>query len=183
VGAEYFDHLGKPSNPDQGGEALEDQGGNALFIVLNDLDDHGRPNSADKFHGFWDSKAVSAAFRLINADIKKDNPGHSPQVKVVERVKRLAKLEPNDWKLPANVDVHQWAEKWADEILPVAREAHERLKFVGVHPSEHNPREVEGFVAPKENLIPAYPEWSGGVIYKQLHKAGWRLAALLEEIL
>jgi len=182
VGAEYFDQAGHKSDPDHGGEALSDQGGNLLLLTLDELDDHGHHTTQDKLHSYWDGKAVSTAFHRINAEIMHENPGHSPQVKPIERVKRLAKKEPEGWSLPAG-DVLKWSEAWADEILPIAREAHEKLNFTGVHVSPSNHKEAQGMAAPKAGLTQSYPDWAGEVIERQLHKAGWRLAALLKEIL
>ena len=36
--------------------------------------------------------------------------------------------------MPSNVSIDSYAEIWADEILPIAREAHARLEFRNVKP-------------------------------------------------
>ena len=41
----------------------------------------------------------------------------------------MATREPRNWQMPTNVSVESYAEVWADEILPIAREAHARLEF------------------------------------------------------
>jgi RecB family endonuclease NucS len=47
---------------------------------------------------------------------------------------QMAMEEPKDWRLPSNVPLAKYAEAWANEILPIAREAHERLVFKDVKP-------------------------------------------------
>jgi hypothetical protein len=44
--------------------------------------------------------------------------------------------------MPANVDITNYAEAWANEILPIAREAHKRLQFTNVHPQQEKARVV-----------------------------------------
>jgi hypothetical protein len=77
------------------------------------------------------------------------------------------------------------AEAWADEILPIAREAHERVQFMNVHPEQ----EEDGIVAageaderPRRDKI-SYRKWAASIVREDLHKAGWRLADLLEKVL
>src|SRR5437660_701048 len=44
--------------------------------------------------------------------------------------KGLARKEPTNWKLSGAVDT--WAEQLANEIIPIAREAHTRLEFTNI---------------------------------------------------
>ena len=46
----------------------------------------------------------------------------------------MATHEPRNWQMPSNVSIDSYAEIWADEILPIAREAHARLEFRNVKP-------------------------------------------------
>jgi hypothetical protein len=74
---------------------------------------------------------------------------------------------------------------WADEILPIAREAHTRLQFANVHPLLDEDRIVAAGRAvekPTTNQM-NYRAWATGVVRQELHKAGWRLADLLERTL
>jgi hypothetical protein len=84
-----------------------------------------------------------------------------------------------------NVAVDGYAEIWADEILPIAREAHARLQFTDVHPQQEAERIVAaGEAVEKTNSDQMnYRGWATGVVRQELHKAGWRLADLLEKIL
>jgi hypothetical protein len=87
--------------------------------------------------------------------------------------------------MPASIDIHNYAELWADEILPVAREAHERLQFINVHPQQEEDRVVaagEADEKPQPDHM-SYRAWAANIVREELHKAGWRLADLLEKIL
>jgi len=54
--------------------------------------------------------------------------------------------------MPPNVPVDNYAEIWADEILPVAREAYARLDFTNVHPQQEEDRIVAGGEAVEKTL-------------------------------
>ena len=97
----------------------------------------------------------------------------------------MATNEPRNWQMPANVSIDSYAEIWADEILPIARDAHARLEFRNVKPF----LDTDRIVAAGETIekrIPGqtlYRTWATGIVLDELHKAGWRLADLLEKIL
>jgi len=87
--------------------------------------------------------------------------------------------------MPANLEIRKYAEAWADEILPVACEAHQRLQFTNVHPLREEDRVLAAGAA-EEKPMPdhiAYRTWATNVVGEELHKAGWRLADLLEKAL
>ena len=87
--------------------------------------------------------------------------------------------------MPANLEIRKYAEVWADEILPVACEAHQRLQFTNVHPLPEEDRVLAAGEA-EEKPMPdhiAYRTWATNVVGEELHKAGWRLADLLEKAL
>ena len=97
----------------------------------------------------------------------------------------MATNEPPNWRMPSNLPIDSYAEVWADEILPIAREAHARLEFRDVKPFLDNGQIVAAGEAiekpaPGQTL---YRAWATGVVRDELHKAGWRLADLLEKIL
>ena len=102
-----------------------------------------------------------------------------------ELVQEMATNEPGHWEMPRSVPVDSYPEIWADEILPVAHEAYARLEFRNVHPQQEGGR----IVAPGEAIEEAtanqtnYRVWATSVVRQELHKAGWRLADLLEKIL
>jgi hypothetical protein len=97
----------------------------------------------------------------------------------------MATREPSNWQMPTNVSVDSYAEVWANEILPIAREAHARLEFRNVKPFPDG----DGIVAAGEAIEKPAPDrtlyrtWATSVVRDELHKAGWRLADLLEKIL
>jgi hypothetical protein len=83
------------------------------------------------------------------------------------------------------MDVTNYAEAWANEILPIACEAHERLQFTNVHSQREENRVVaagEANEKPQPDQI-SYRAWAANVVREELHKAGWRLADLLEKTL
>jgi len=97
----------------------------------------------------------------------------------------MATHEPRNWRMPPSNPIDNYAELWADEILPIAREAHERVQFTNVHPQQ----EEDGVVASGEADEKPRPDkmnyrvWATNIVRDELHKAGWRLADLLEKIL
>jgi hypothetical protein len=163
VGAEYFDAAGRPVEP-ASDEYFADQGGNklTLFTLVR-----GQEKSAGKFHGYWDSQTVTNAFSgRTDSSVAKD----------------LGRREPDDWKLSGDADT--WAEQMADEILPVAREAHERLQYRSVK-TKHGARDISSgkAVERRQRGGTYYAVWAYRQIKGEVHKAGWRLAALLEAAL
>jgi hypothetical protein len=164
VGAEYFDAGGKPFEPKPTNPGFADQGGNklTLFTFFG-----GNLTSAGKFHGYWDSQTVDNAFGRVSDKTT---------------ATRLAKSEPEGWKLSGASDT--WAEKLANEMLPIAAEAHGRLAFknVTVHAGA---KDITSGRA-EENKKPGepfYALWAAATVKAEIHKAGWRLAALLEDAL
>jgi hypothetical protein len=199
VGAQYFDENGQPVNPDTGGAATPDQGGNSLTLVLNRPNDHGHPQTTAVFHTYWDDATVDTAFGLLALDIGKSRrvsggvvsgpgtPHHSQltthQLGIPDVARRLAAVEPKGWKPPPALPVEKWSEQWANEIMPLAREAHTRLSFeqIKIDPIH---KVAKGLAVEKALTTPGedYATWSGGQVRDQLHKAGWRLAEVLERI-
>jgi hypothetical protein len=102
-----------------------------------------------------------------------------------ELIHQMATHEPNNWRMRPNVPVDNYAEMWADEILPIAREAYARLQFTDVHPQQQEDRTVAAGEAAEEPAADKglYRVWATNIVRDELHKAGWRLADLLEKIL
>jgi hypothetical protein len=185
VGAEYFDAQGRPVDPDRDKSALANEGGNTFTLELSDDPLGSRETEKKSFHGFWVYDAVSALFLALPITSKNDQFG-----KEIEPIKRrlvheMAMHEPQNWQISANRDISNYAEAWADEILPIALAAHERLQFTNVHPQDDQGRIVAAGVAkeiPQPDHI-KYRQWATNVVREELHKAGWRLADLLERAL
>lgn len=168
AGAEFFDANGKPFEPSKTNKGFADQGGNklTLFTLM-----HGSPVSAGKFHGYWDGQTVTNAF------------GNAQDATVANK---LANKEPANWQLTG--DIESWAEQMANEILPVAHSAHQRLKYSAIkiptntttdHPEITSGRAEER----KKTGGKFYAIWAAETVKDRVHKGGWRLAALLEEAL
>jgi len=164
VGAEYFAADGSPFKPSPGNKGFASQGGNklTLFTLID-----GHPKSAGKFHSYWDGQTVQNAF------------GDQAMTTIASN---LGDAEPSNWKLTGDLD--SWAEKMANEILPLARQAHTRLVFSGINiePGKHDI--ISGRVTEeKKTGGQFYALWAADVVKNEIHKGGWRLAALLGEVL
>jgi hypothetical protein len=178
VGAEYFAASGQPADPDRDANSLGDQGGNSLSFIENATVRHPR-HYYRAFHGFWDVDAVRNLLIGTTDEVKKEE---RDAVYGPARAKLLGEFvasEPKNWRTKG--DVKTWAEQWADEIQPIAHEAHRRLRFVKIRRDEKN---GEVFARGEADEIDTgYREWASGVVREELWKAGWRLADLLETCL
>ena len=183
VGAEYFNHAGQAVDPDKGETGIGDEGGNTLMLRLF----RGTPEQVGKrglkLHGFWDNEAVMANLPPLPADLFKEE-----RYKLIEPDKQklvdvFAKQQPQNWRAPANLSLKNYAEFWADDILPTAKEAHERLRFINVHETLDQERTVMAGVAREKNAPDhiGYADWAAKIVRDELHKAGWRLADLLSQ--
>jgi hypothetical protein len=161
VGAEYFDDDGNAVEPAAGKRWHGDQGGNKLNLFLYES---GKVRALGGFHGYWDSKVVDAAFGdTLDSKIELE----------------LAKAEPAGWKLTGNPD--SLARQMADEILPIAREAHRRLDYSKVRVDSDGT--ITAGRALERQMPESYAAWSQGVVRLEIQKAGWRLAAILHAVL
>jgi hypothetical protein len=185
VGAEYFDQLGRVVDPDKDKSALGDEGGNTFTLELSDEPPRTRGIHKKKLHGFWDFDAVNALFLQEPNTLRKGEMQMLIESHKRELVHELATHEPNNWRMPPNVPVDSYAEIWADEILPIAREAYARVEFTDVHTQQEDDRIVVAGEAVEKPTADEmnYRAWSTGVVRQELHKAGWRLADLLQKIL
>ena len=164
VGAEYFDSNGKPFEPTAQNLGFADQGGNKLMLFTFV---GGQRKSAGKLHGYWDGQTVENAF------------GNQQDAQIA---KRLGKKEPEDWELSGNVET--WAEQLANDILPTAREAHSRLQYKSIQFENGKPEISNGRAEEKTHSAGQtfYALWAADVVKDEIHKGGWRLAALLEQL-
>jgi hypothetical protein len=185
VGTEYFDQQGRVLDPDKDKSALGDEGGNTFTLELSDEPRRRRGIHKKKLHGFWDNDAVNALFLPGPGAPRKGELQAFIEPHKRELVHEMATHEPNNWRMPPNVAVGSYAELWADEILPSAREAYARLEFRNVHPQQEEDRIIAaGEAVEKINSDQMnYRGWATDVVRQELHKAGWRLADLLEKIL
>jgi hypothetical protein len=185
VGAEYFDQQGRVADPEKDTSALGDEGGNTFTLELSDDPPRRRGIHKKRFHGFWDNDAVNALFLQAPVTLRKGELQALIEPHMRELVHEMATREPDNWRTSRNVPVASYAETWADEILPIAREAYARLEFTNVHPLQDEGRPVAAGEAVERPATDrgAYRVWATNVVRNELHKAGWRLADLLEKIL
>lgn len=183
VGAEYFDQLGRVVDPDKEKSTLEDEGGNTLTLqLLADKSPNAPPHNRN-FHAFWDGDSVNALLPPLPPEMSKEERRQKIDVASKELAHEMATREPKNWRLDRKIDIKNYGEAWADEILPIAREAHERLQFNGVHAQQQEDRVVAAGTAVERSAPDqvAYRDWTVKVVRQELHKAGWRLADLLEK--
>jgi len=182
VGAEYFGNSGRPIDPDKGQSGLADEGGNTFALHLTGDPPPRRGVHTKKFHGYWDFDAVNALLPQLPNTMTRNQIDAAKTDLIYE----MASHEPKGWRMPPQLDVKAYAEAWADEILPIAREAHERLQFANVKPLQEDDGRIVASGDARERLSadgPTYRDWAKDVVREELHKAGWRLADLLEKIL
>jgi hypothetical protein len=185
VGAQYFDNAGKIVDPDKDKTALADEGGNSFTFELSDDPPRGRGVHKRKFHGFWDLDAVNTLLPPMPETVSKEERRALLDAAEWKLADEMAKQEPKDWKMPADLDVNRYAASWANEILPIAREAHERIVFTKVAPLLDRERTVAAGDAEEKPSGPPgeYRKWASSIVRMELHKAGWRLADLLQKCL
>jgi len=185
VGAEYFNQAGPAVDPDKNQPGIEDEGGNTFILRLI----RGTPGKMGrrglKLHGFWDYDAVMANLPPLSPTLSKEERHQKIDRAKRNLIDRLVKEQPENWRAPANVALKKYGEFWADDILPVAREAHERLQFINVHQTLDQERTVMAGEAREKNAPDhvGYADWSAKTVRDELHKAGWRLADLLQQAL
>jgi hypothetical protein len=185
VGAAYFDGQGKLIDPEKDKSALQDEGGNTFTLELSDEPPRTRGHHKKKFHGYWDEDCVTALFPDVDPALKKKE--RQEQIEPLKRkmVHEFATTEPKNWRVADKIDIANYAEAWADEILPIARSAHDRVTFRNFAPLRQEERVVASGEAVEKPTADqtTYRAWSTGVVREELHKAGWRLADLLEKAL
>ncbi len=182
VGAEYFDASGRPVNPDLGKPANEDQGGNTILLDIAGTTSSKKP----KMHSFWDGDPVKALFPGGLDAVEKDERKSQMSAAETSIVHTFATQEPAGWRMPPNMPLKDYAEAWANEILPIAREAHSRLVFQNMSTKTQDDGATLATGTGREKTMPdhlSYRAWAAKVVRAELPKAGWRLADLLEKAL
>lgn len=181
VGADYFNSAGRPVDPDKKQNGIEDEGGNTVFLHLFRRSAPEMNGRSLKLHGFWDNEAVLMNLPEWSPALSKEESYQENKRAIRKLADELAKEEPQNWRPPKEFGIQGCAESWADEVLPAAREAHERLQFFRMHETIDQGRLVMAGIArerPMPDHVP-YADWSAKIVRDELHKAGWRLADLL----
>src|SRR5437868_14913424 len=112
VGAEYFDAQGRTADPDKDKSALADEGGNTFTLELSDEPPRGRGIRKKKLHGFWDYDAVNALFPDVPSPLRKSELQAQIEPLRKQLVHEMATHEPLNWRMPASIDIHNYAELW-----------------------------------------------------------------------
>lgn len=186
VGAEFFDAEGHPSNPGQGTKSFEDQGGNSITLNWKDSANPQGEARHSKFHSFWDTETVMANFPAFPDTMEKEERRAKTDAAKGELIHEFITQAPDGWRLPESVALKDYAEAWANEVLPMAREAHERLQFHDIVPARQEDGTTIAVGAADEKPgkeSETYRDWSAQAVRRQLPKAGWRLADLLQKAL
>lgn len=169
VGAIYFDETCKnPVDPNVTGAGqpnfnigrfiAETVGGGKITMLPE----------GDGLHHFWDDDTVEGAIRLANL-----NSSSAPKL-----ARWLVDNHATGWETAG--DIGGWAEKWADEILPLSKKAHDLLGPIEFDKMTKQPPKVR--CTWKANVPATYEDWAAAETQKQLAKAGFRLAAMLRVI-
>jgi hypothetical protein len=146
VGAAYFGPGAQLVNPNTTTGTKEDQGGNLILF-------HG-----SKLHSYWDTAAVRNAMAAAHAQ----TPSAFAQ--------KIMASPPSGWQSGAFMST--WSFKWADEAMPIAKEAHTRLTFTA---------NAQSWSAHSDNLA-GYDQWAASQVRTEIGRAGYRLAAILKKI-
>ena len=183
VGAEYFNQAGQAVDPDKNQPGTEDEGGNTLMLKLIRGTPEEMAHRGLKLHGFWDHDAVMANLPSLSPTLWKEERYRKIEQAKRKLIDRLVKEQPKNWRAPASVALKIYGEFWADDILPLAREAHERLRFMNIHETIDQERMVMAGDAREKHSSDHvdYADWTAHIVRDELHKAGWRLADLLAQ--
>src|SRR5262249_41032184 len=138
VGAAYFGPNARIVNPNRTPSAKGDVGGNAVSFHETNL------------HSYWDTLAVRNAMTAAGVTTP-----HAFADKLVQQ-------PPAGWK--SGPFISSWAMQWANEVLPIAAEAHDKLTFR---------KAPHGWTAHCGNLA-AYDHWASEQVTTELNRAGFR---------
>jgi hypothetical protein len=167
VGAAFLDEKGNLYDPNAHPEAKPTRGGNDIHFGATNL------------HAYWDFDAVESALSYQRRSQNKTSDTLTPR----DWAHQLAGKEPKTWKPDPALKFEQWSEKWADEILPLAAEAHTRLRILPQEEFDNrNGKPILSWTA-IEKPHPGtsnYAIFASKTVEIELNKAGWRLAAFLE---
>ena len=146
VGAVYFDASGQPANPNTTPGTKFAIGGNSINFHSTNL------------HSYWDSVTVTKAMSAAG----QTTPRAFAQTFIT--------TPPPGWQTSSYIS--GWPTKWANEVLPIATEAHGKLTF-------HANAKSWGA---KSSDLPGYDKWAREQVSLELGRAGYRLAAILKKV-
>ncbi len=146
VGTAYFGTNAQLVNPNTTTGAQADEGGNLIAF-------HGT-----NLHAYWDTTAVQNAMAAAGVQ--------TPHA----FARTIIRNPPSGWETSSFIS--GWAIKWANEAMPIATEAYNKLTFRANPP---------GWSAQTRNLA-AYDQWAAAQVRTEIGRAGYRLAATLKKI-
>ena len=148
VGAAYFASATSAVivNPNTTAGTAEDHGGNKVSFHSTNL------------HSYWDTTAVLKAMDTAHAG----TPEAFADFLIAHPAPGAA----------SGSFMSGWAVKWANEVMPIATEAHNRLTF-RTAPHGWNAKAAD---------LPAYDAWATQQVTTELNHAGFRLAEVLKKI-
>jgi hypothetical protein len=175
VGAAYFGPAAQLVNPNSGANAQSDLGGNAIKFRQGVKQHQIKPAGDKSLHMYWDNDVVDNALDAVGVTTEEGFVQH------------FVHQPPSNWQDGSSTD--QWAVAWATEVLPIATEAHNKLKIAeysvpsGRREMPANTSIFKWSATERQGLSPEqYDQWAAGRVAEELSKAGYRLAALLEQI-
>jgi len=140
------------TDPIQAKGKPNDVGGNDLFFG---------PGMFDELHGLWDGKLVE--------DVDHTTTFHKLAPFLTN------KIDKEHWTMTG--DHHQWAEAWASDSVKEALASYQGIKFSAPQFSTHHDLRKIQIALPDH-----YEETKAKIVEKQLAKAGFHLAQLLNGI-
>ena len=146
VGTSYFGSNSQLINPNTTTGAHPAEGGNLIEFRGTNL------------HAYWDTIAVQNAMAAA----------HVQTPRAFARI--IIRNPPAGWETSSFVSA--WAVQWANEVMPIATEAYNKLTF---HANPH------GWTAQTRNRT-TYDQWAGAQVRNEIARAGYRLAAVLKKI-
>lgn len=152
VGAAYFGPGAQLVNPNTTTGGQEDHGGNT--VNFKDL----KLSKATNLHSYWDTPTVRDAMSAAHAQTP------------LKFAQKIIANPPQGWE--SGPFMSGWSVKWADEMLPIAKAAHDQLKFKA---------NAKSWSATRKNPA-SYDAWAAAQVRTEIARAGYRLAATLKKI-
>ncbi len=181
VGAEYFDAKGDSVMPTRAelasGQVKSDIGGNSLEVPASLTPPYnGRPGN---LHYVWDGEIPKRAFEAWQQSL--GSASDSPESLAGLLANRPAPAGCIPTRYDSSDLMPVW-ESWANEILPIAEQAHAAFLTPVREVPAREPKVFEGELELK-NPREDYDRAEAPVVQAELLKAGWRLAWVLETVL
>lgn len=147
VGAVYFAPNARPANPNTTTDIRFATGGNSINFNGTNL------------HSYWDTPTVRRAMTAAHVQ--------TPRA----FARAIIANPPQGWE--SGPFMSGWPVKWANEMMPIATAAHNRLTFRTAPSQKWNATAAD---------LPGYHQWAAAQVRTEIARAGYRLAAILKKI-